>query len=154
MSDEVKELRDQLAQLEQEVAAGKEFVNIAAHQLQEPLSSMKWQLESMLADRAGELTEQLREAVNKVYVTNESTISLMRDLLTIARMEGGRLKLNAKPTDLVAFVRQAIRRHEPAVKEHQGVMYFTQPKEKLPPMPIDPTLFNQWCHGASRQSAW
>jgi two-component system phosphate regulon sensor histidine kinase PhoR len=128
---------------EQEIESAKEFVNVAAHQLQEPLAAAKWVIEGLLAGRSGILQPKQQEAVTKLWQINEEAARLMSDLLTVARLEGGRLKLQLTPTDLTVLVRKIMKRHDADIKEYHGSMYFTGPKESLPVVPVDITLFSQ-----------
>lgn len=132
-----------IAELEREVAAKDEFVNVAAHQLQEPLASMKWQLDNLLADRAGKLLPKQRSVLGDIYTINQEAIRLVKDLLTVARLEGGRLRVNPEPTDVAAMVRRIVKRYEPAVKEYRGVMHYNTPREALPQVPLDHRLMTQ-----------
>lgn len=120
-----------------------DFLNVAAHQLQEPLSAMKWAIEGLLAGRAGGLPPKQREAVMDIGQINEEAARLVSDLLTAARLEGGRLKLQLTLTDLIALVRKIMKRHEADIKEYHGSMYFTGPKESLPAVSVDTTLLSQ-----------
>lgn len=132
-----------LSELEREVAAKDEFVNVAAHQLQEPLASMKWQLDNLMADRAGPLKPKQRSVLGDIYAINQDAIRLVKDLLMVARLEGGRLKASPEPTDVVALVGRIIKRYEAAVQEYRGVMHFNTPHDKLPPISLDHRLMTQ-----------
>lgn len=120
-----------------------DFLNVAAHQLQEPLSAMKWVIEGLLAGRMGVLPPKQREAVMKIGQINEEAAQLMSDLLTVARLEGGRLELKLASTDLTALVRKIMKRHDADIKEYHGSMHFTGPKENLPAVLVDTTLLSQ-----------
>lgn len=134
---------DRVAELERVVASKDEFVNVAAHQLQEPLASMKWQLDNLLADRAGRLLPRQRSVLGDIYAINQDAIRLVKDLLMVARLEGGRVGANREPTDLVALVRRIVKRYESAVKEYRGVMHFNTPREKIPAVALDHQLMTQ-----------
>jgi signal transduction histidine kinase len=136
-------LPEKIKQLQTEVAKEREFVDMATHQLQEPLASMKWTLENILSGRSGEINVETRQAIKKVYTANENTIKLMRDLLIVARLESGRLQLKTEPTDLLELVQKIIKQHDSDIKEHLGEMHFTSPKGPLPKIPTDITLLSQ-----------
>jgi len=116
---------------------------MAAHQLQAPLTVMNWNLDNILAGKFGRLTPPAQQAVQKVYEANQEITHLVIDLLTVARLEGGRLQLKVRPTDFVALVRQGMARYNQAIREHHGEMYFTAPREPLPNLSIDPVLISQ-----------
>lgn len=122
---------------------GQGFVDIAAHQLQEPLAGMKWKFENILSGRFGNLSAEQRGVIVELYDTNENAIQLVSDLLTVARLEGGRLKVNKQPSDLSQLVRKIMKRHDADIKEHRGKMYFTSSKDSLPEVSVDDVLMNQ-----------
>jgi signal transduction histidine kinase len=134
---------DTLKQLEAELAASKEFVNLAAHQLQEPLASMKWQMDTLLADRAGSLKPKQRVIVEELYAVNQDAIRLVKDLLFVARLEGGRLKIDKQATNLVALLDQIKKRYEPAVNEYRGVLHFDSPRGAIPQVAVDARMLTQ-----------
>lgn len=123
--------------------ASQEFVNVAAHQLQEPLASMKWQLESLLAEKAGPIKPNQRSVLDEVYATNQDAIRLVKDLLIVARLEGGRLQVKREEVDIVTLVGKIAKRYEPVVKEYRGVMHFDSPREAVPKLMVDHRLLTQ-----------
>jgi PAS domain S-box-containing protein len=67
-----------------------EFVTIAAHQLRTPLSAVKWTLRLILDGDIGPISQEQSETLQKGYQSNERMISLVNDLLNVARIEEGR----------------------------------------------------------------
>ena len=134
---------EKLQQLEAALAAGKEFVNLAAHQLQEPLASMKWQMDTLLGERAGSLKPKQRVMVEGIYAVNQDAIRLVKDLLFVARLEGGRLKIDKQATNLVTLLDQIKKRYEPAVNEYRGVLHFDSPRGAIPEGAVDARMLTQ-----------
>src|SRR3989344_1981745 len=134
---------EKLQQLEAALAAGKEFVNLAAHQLQEPLASMKWQMDTLLGERAGSLKPKQRVMVEEIYAVNQDAIRLVKDLLFVARLEGGRLKIDKQATNLVTLLDQIKKRYEPAVNEYRGVLHFDSPRGAIPEVAVDARMLTQ-----------
>jgi two-component system phosphate regulon sensor histidine kinase PhoR len=120
-----------------------DFLNVAAHQLQEPLAATKWAIEELLAGRSGILKPKQREAVTNLGQINEEASRLVGDLLAAARLEGGRLKLQRAAVDLTVLVRKIMKRHKADIKEYHGSMYFTGPKASLPAVSVDVSLLSQ-----------
>jgi signal transduction histidine kinase len=81
-----------------------EFVSLASHQLRNPLSELGWNVEAFLGGNYGALTERQREALEEMNVSKHNMVELVDDLLNVSRIELGALKLELKPTDIVAFV--------------------------------------------------
>ena len=69
------------------------FISIASHQLRTPLTSMRWFSEMLLAGDAGALNEEQKHFVERVYQGTDRMIDLVNLLLQIARVEGGRIKI-------------------------------------------------------------
>jgi len=67
-----------------------EFISIAAHQLRTPLSAIKWVLQLIIDEDVGAITDEQKELLQKGFDTNEKMISLVNDLLNVARIEEGR----------------------------------------------------------------
>ena len=63
----------------------EEFVSILAHQLKNPLTTIRWALESIFG--SGRLTLQDRQALQEIYKENRSLIDLISDLLLVARVQ-------------------------------------------------------------------
>ncbi|MBI2121480.1 MAG: HAMP domain-containing histidine kinase, partial [Candidatus Wildermuthbacteria bacterium] len=67
-----------------------ELLTVAAHQLRTPLSGLKWVLRMILDGEMGTLQQKQAEFLEKGYQTNERMITLVNDLLSVARIEEGR----------------------------------------------------------------
>ena len=83
------------ARLQHLIASQRRFIADASHQLRTPLTVLKTQAELALreCDRAGSDPEQtraaLRQIVQSMAVTTDSTVNLANRLLTLARIEHG-----------------------------------------------------------------
>ncbi len=75
------------------------FISIASHQLRTPLTSMRWFSEMLLAGDAGALNDEQKHFVERVYQGTDRMIDLVNLLLQIARVEGGRIKIEPTSTD-------------------------------------------------------
>ena len=64
------------------------FMTLAVHKLKTPLSSIKLCLEMLLNGDFGELNEEQKEAISKVYHRNDNLIYLVNDLLNIEKGGG------------------------------------------------------------------
>lgn len=73
--------------------AKSEFVSLASHQLRTPLGISKWYLEAL--NENGFLknaSEKAKDYLNEVYKSNERLLSLVRDLLSVSRIDQGTVK--------------------------------------------------------------
>lgn len=94
--EELQNLADQLAIANQKLKsldrAKSEFISIASHQLRTPLTAIKGFISLILEGSYGNIDGSIRSALNKVYLSNERLIRLVEDLLSISRIESGRLE--------------------------------------------------------------
>ena len=94
--DQLQDLADKLAvandRLKEMDKTKSEFISIASHQLRTPLTAVKGFISLIMEGSYGKVEGPLRNALNKVYVSNERLIQLVEDLLSISRIEAGRLE--------------------------------------------------------------
>ena len=73
-----------------------EFVSIAAHQLRTPLTAIKWAFTGLLDRDLGELTIEQQKILDEGLTSSIRMITLINDLLNVARIEEGRFGLRLK----------------------------------------------------------
>jgi K+-sensing histidine kinase KdpD len=76
------------------------FLGMAAHDLRNPLSTIKGYIELFLTDVLGELTADQKEVLNDMNQASDSMLGLINDLLDVTAIESGHLQLNRQPTKL------------------------------------------------------
>jgi signal transduction histidine kinase len=89
-----------------------EFVSLVSHELRTPLTSIRGYLELALED-VGTLTEDQRQYLAVVQRNSERLLRLVGDLLFVAQVDAGRLRIEAEPADLAAIVRESVQGAEP-----------------------------------------
>ena len=79
---------------EKEIDRAKtEFVSLASHQLRTPLGISKWYLEAIRANGfLNKAPKIVIEYINEVYKSNERLLALVRDLLSISRIDQGKIR--------------------------------------------------------------
>jgi signal transduction histidine kinase len=116
-------LRTAMAQLRQELQTRDDFLAAAAHDLNNPLASIKGtaQLLQLRRARPGGLDEQqLRAGLERIDAIATRATGQVDELLDLARMQMGRpLDLNRQPIDLVALAREAVVEHQQRSERHQ-----------------------------------
>lgn len=123
--------------------AKSDFVAVASHQLQTPLTAIKLFAE-MLDQDTNELSkDQRREYLQLLRSSTERLIKLVNEMLNVSRLEAGALRIQPEPTDLAAFIREALKELSPVAKEHACALLFTEPPHPLEPLLIDTGLLSQ-----------
>lgn len=116
-----------------------EFISIASHQLNTPLSGMKWFLELLMLGKGGELNPTQKSYLQNVIDSNANMISLVRSLLNISRIESGRIIVDPKPTSIKELVTHLIGEIRPqAEKRNQKITLNIA--RNVPLIKIDPKL--------------
>lgn len=81
-----------------------EFISIVSHQLRSPLSNLKWAIEILSSGEFGKLEAKQKEYLKILQENLERMNELILDLLTVSRIEEGRLALDKvyfSPADIV-----------------------------------------------------
>lgn len=88
------------------------FLGIAAHDLRNPLASIRGFSEVLLDEDAGPLTDEQREFITIINTVSDSMLALVNDLLDISVIESGRLDLRLQPASLSETVDGRVRIQE------------------------------------------
>jgi signal transduction histidine kinase len=90
--------------------AKSEFVSLASHQLRTPLGIGKWYLEALkdsgFLNNAAPVTKEYFE---EVYKSNERLLNLVRDLLSVSRIDQGKVKDLPQLTDIPDLLKKVVK---------------------------------------------
>jgi signal transduction histidine kinase len=103
--EQQKLLVDQLSKAN---AAKDRFLGMCAHDLRNPLSSIRGLAELMDENAIGDLTPEQREIVQTIHGASQSMLQLVNELLDVATIEAGHLKLAKEPTSVVEIVERSV----------------------------------------------
>ncbi len=123
--------------------AKNEFVSVASHQLRTPLTAVRWYSEMLLAGDAGALNKGQKEFVEQVYAGAGHLIDIINVLLSLARIEGGRIKIDPVPIDIPAFMKEVAMEFTPLAAEKKLSIRILPPARPLASIRLDPSLFRQ-----------
>lgn len=118
-----------------------EFISIAAHQLRTPLSSIKWLIEVMLENN-NNLNNAYRGKLEDIYKSNERLITLVNDLLSAAKLEGGEIIAKKQLVDIEKSIQYEIDANKVEASRRNIKINFKKMTE-LHELEIDPLLFSQ-----------
>ena len=104
----VEQQKDLVQQLSKANAAKDRFLGMCAHDLRNPLSSIRGLAELMDENAIGELTAEQREIIQTIHGASQSMLQLVNELLDVATIEAGHLKLEKVPTSIVEIVERSV----------------------------------------------
>ncbi len=119
-----------------------EFVFILSHQLQEPITSIKWNTELLLENKSKDLTEIQKTSLGDIYQSTAKMIDLFNNLLNVSDIANGKLSLKLTPTQIKKMVQEIIDGLQPLAKS-RNIKLITQFEENLPLVNIDRLKINQ-----------
>ncbi len=106
-----------------------DFISSVSHELRTPLASIIGYLEVL---REEELEGEERDEFLGIVADNaRRLLALINDLLTLAGLESGRVRLHASDTDLRDLVETAVREQLPALNERGQELVLELPEEPV-----------------------
>lgn len=120
-----------------------EFVSIASHQLRTPLTIIKGYASMILEGTFGSLNDSARVAMEKLYKSSEKIVALVEDLLTVSRIEQGRMTLNFETINFKDFVQRSLSEIEDMSRDAKIDFSFTAEEDREFLVSIDEKKFKQ-----------
>jgi signal transduction histidine kinase len=129
-------------QLSKANSAKNKFLGMAAHDLRNPLASIRGLAEFMRDGVVGPLTPDQLDLVKTIHSASQEMLLLVNELLDVATIEAGELKLAPETIDLVEIVAKAVylANIEATKKQTKIVML---PGERPPLWRLDPNKIRQ-----------
>jgi PAS domain S-box-containing protein len=107
-----------------------EFVSVASHQLRTPLTGIQWVTERLLKI-SDKLPEKERDYVNDIYFSTKRLGHLVDDLLSVSRIEGGKLMFKPENIEVVGFINDYLEELKPVYEKKELDVIFINHPEKL-----------------------
>lgn len=112
--------------------AKTEFVSLASHQLNTPISSIKWNLE-LLGSIGGEnLTEQQHELIAKLERSARRMELIIKDFLDASKLEMGSFAAEFTSFDLVPFVEDLLGEFDARIAKKEIQVQYRRSHEQCP----------------------
>ena len=86
-----------------------EFISVASHELRTPMTSIKGSIDLVLSGFAGPIGTETQELLEIAHKSCDRLIRLINDILDLAKIEAGQIKLTKTPLDLKDPVERSIR---------------------------------------------
>ncbi|MDP3735083.1 MAG: ATP-binding protein [bacterium] len=105
LADDLRAANVRLQELDQ---LKSEFLSLASHQIRTPISVIKGYASLLLEGSIGPLTEQVHEAVDRIFRSGNALALIVDDFLNISRIEQGQLKYDFVEIDLSALLSRLV----------------------------------------------
>jgi PAS domain S-box-containing protein len=119
--------------------AKTEFVSLVSHQLRTPLSAIKWQLDVILGEKGGKLSDKQKEQLKDINDANNRMIGLINSLLNISRIELGTLAVELEAARLDSIAEDVLEELASQIQTKKITIRKNYDKT-LPPLEIDAKL--------------
>lgn len=123
--------------------AKSEFISIASHQLRSPLTAIKGYISMLLEGTYGELTERTKKPIENVSQSSERLIKLVNDLLSISRIEAGKIEMKLEKTSLEDIISEVVEELMIEAKNKNIYLKWEKPKKTLPETLLDKDKIRQ-----------
>lgn len=114
--------------------ARSEFISIVSHQLRNPLSSIRWQLEVLMRDKT--VSPKTHAYLEGIDEYNNRMAKLVNDLLTVNRIESNRLVLAPISFSLAELTKKIMKDNTPFANA-SNIALELQEKKNVPPVYAD-----------------
>jgi PAS domain S-box-containing protein len=117
-----------------------EFISLVSHELRSPLNSILICSQTLRSSPTD--AEQIRQTCEIIERNTRTQLRLVEDLLDIARIAGGKLRLDKRPTDIVPVITDALDAVRP-MAEAKGIKLCAQYGQRSEIVIGDPVRLQQ-----------
>ncbi len=116
--------------------AKSEFVSFVAHELKNPMTSIKGYTELLAVGAVGPITEPQANFLATIRTNIDRMNTLVSDLNDLSKIEAGRMRLDFKATPVPDLVEEVLRSLRKQIEEKEQVLHVDLP-EDLPQLWCD-----------------
>ena len=135
-------LKEKNEELERANLAKDKFLASMSHELRTPLNSILGFSGILLMDLSGPLNEEQRKQVNFVQSSGKHLLSLINDILDLAKIESGNVVLTLQPTHLVQVVNEVVATLKPFA-DAKGLQLMVNAYDGSDLVMVDPRSLSQ-----------
>lgn len=124
-------LTEQHEQLMMINRAKDEFISLASHQLRTPATGVKQYVGMLMQGYFGDLSDDQQAILKSAYDSNERQLGIINALLNVARLDAGKVTLDALPEDMSAMLRNIVEEQAEVFRLRRQTLNL-----HLPPTPV------------------
>jgi signal transduction histidine kinase len=136
IDEATEQLRDANEHLKELDHLKNEFLSMATHQLNTPLTVVDGYL-TLVNDGVVNEPEERRDYLEKTLERVRSMKRMVADFLNVSRIETGKFIFDVKPVDFNKLVSEEVNGLGPSAKEKEVLLQFMSPKHFIPLVEID-----------------
>ena len=125
----VEQQKSLVQQLSRANAEKNKFLGMAAHDLRNPLASIRGLAEFLREGVAGPLTADQLDLIGTIHGASQSMLDLVNELLDVATIEAGELKLHLENHRLAELISKSIALTNMEAAKKKTVVRFTPPAD-------------------------
>ncbi len=104
-----------------------EFISLASHQLRTPATGVKQYLGMVLEGMAGDITPMQETLLQKAYASNERQLTIVSDLLKVAQIDAGKVRIRQQMVDVAELLTDVIKEQEDTYETRRQHVSFKLP---------------------------
>ncbi len=121
------------------------FLGMAAHDLRNPLGAIRNLSEFLLEDARDSLSDEYIQFLELIHTSSNFMLSLLDQLLDIARIEAGKLELDFQSTDLISLIKSVVDINK-ILAEKKKIQIRLEHFETIPYVELDSMKIEQVMH--------
>lgn len=107
------------------------FIGIAAHDLRNPISGIYSLSDLLLVNNKDNANQEITEDLEYIKTLSSNALTILKDLLNVSRLESGKVELNIKSEDYIAFIKQQIKLNQLIAKQKKISIQFMPQSESI-----------------------
>jgi signal transduction histidine kinase len=136
INEATEQLRDANEHLKELDQLKNEFLSMATHQLNTPLTVVDGYL-TLINDGVVSEPDERRDYLEKTLERVRGMKRMVADFLNVSRIETGKFIIDVKPTDINKMVSEEVNGLGPSAKEKEVLLQFISPKHPVPLVEMD-----------------
>ena len=104
-----------------------EFISLSSHQLRTPATGVKQYLGMILEGMAGDVSDIQRTFLEKAYESNERQLTIVSDLLKVAQIDAGKVRLRCEMVNVATLLADVIKEQQDTYKMRKQKVEFSEP---------------------------
>ena len=112
-------------------------MSVISHELRTPMTSIRGYIWMVLNGRGGKVTKRQKHYLQRAAVSTKRLIDLVSDVLTVSRIEGGKLTVNLSPGSIVNLAESVVEELNGRAQEKKIRIVVKKPKKSIPQVMYD-----------------